>query len=149
VKFCLQPSRAKQKRDDHVFALRRKAVNSLDDASPAFVRMSRILVTLITFLLAVIPWSEQYSMLDNFPHGQDTELNLLAFFLILGVILLFARSRTKGISVLFALCYLFFSMLRVALSSLAESLGGVVSAILHSPPLPSTSLNSYNLPLQI
>ena len=111
--------------------------------------MSRILIVLMTLLLAVIPWSERYSTLDNFPHGQDTELNLLAFFALLGLILLFVRARKKGLTVLFAIRDFLLSIVRFALSLVPDSLHAVISAIPHSPPLPSPSLGIYNLPLQI
>jgi len=128
---------------------KRTAATALDEVSPGFILLSRILIALMTLLLAVIPWSERYSMMDNFPHGQDTELNLLAFFVILGLILLFVRSRKKGLSALFAIRYFLLSIIRFALSFVPDSLHGVISAVPHSPPLPSPSLGIYNLPLQI
>lgn len=57
-----------------------------------FVLLSRVLLWLVAVLLAVMPWSERYSMLDNFPHGQDTEFTLLAFLIFLGLMLLLAHS---------------------------------------------------------
>jgi peptidoglycan/LPS O-acetylase OafA/YrhL len=121
----------------------------LDAASPGFIRLSRILIVLITLLLAIIPVSERYSALDSFPHGQDTELNLLAFFMILGLILLFVRSSKKRLRSLLAFGYLLLSMIRLALSLIPDSRHGLVLTDAHHPPIPGSSLDVYNLPLRI
>jgi peptidoglycan/LPS O-acetylase OafA/YrhL len=121
----------------------------LDAASPGFIRLSRILIVLITLLLAIIPVSERYSSLDSFPHGQDTELNLLAFFMILGLILLFVRSSKKRLRSLLAFGYLLLSMIRLALSLIPDSRHGLVLTDAHHPPIPGSSLDVYNLPLRI
>lgn len=103
----------------------------------------------MTILLVVIPWSEQYSMLDSFPHGRDVETDLLAFFVILGLILLFARARKKGLNALLAPERLFLSVVQYALLMFPDLLHGEVLWIPHSPPPPGLSLGIYNLPLQI
>ena len=53
---------------------RRRIAGGSNEALPAFVLMSRVVLALMGLLLVVMPWSERYSMLDNFPHGQDTEV---------------------------------------------------------------------------
>ncbi len=121
----------------------------LDEVLPGFVLMSRILVLLMALLLAIIPWSERYSGLDNFPQGQDTELNLLAFFVLLGLILLFAHSLRKGLSALFLLRYFLSAIVQLAHSLVSDSRHDVALDVPHSPPLPSLCLSAFNLPLQI
>jgi len=103
----------------------------------------------MALLLAVIPWSERYSMMDNFPHGQDSELNLLAFFVLIGIILLLARSCQKALNALFDLLSWPSSLLRCA--PFLPRLAGSASMLtpLHIPPLPSPFLSVANLPLQI
>lgn len=119
---------------------------ALDDDSPAFIVVSRILVVLITVLLAIIPWSERYSNLDTFPHSQDTELNLLAFLLILGLVLLIVRSGKKRLR---AFIRVLLARVRTAMSPTRESRRGLVFWDAHPPPLTASSLDRYNLPLQI
>lgn len=118
-----------------------------DEASPAFVLISRILVVLITLLVAVIPWSERYSLLDSFPHGQDTELNLLAFLVILGLILLILRASRKQLRTFFAFKRVLLTIIRRAPSLSRDSHHGVVLTDGDRPPHPGSSL--YNLPLLI
>lgn len=118
-----------------------------DEASPAFILISRILVVLITLLLAVIPWSERYSLLDSFPHGQDTELNLLAFLVILGLILLILRASRKQLRTSFAFKRVLLTIMRPAPSPIRNSHHGIVLTDADRPPHPGSSL--YNLPLLI
>lgn len=124
-------------------------MTDLEDASPAFLWMCRTLTLLIVLLLAVIPWSERYSGLDNFPHGEDTELNLLAFFLVLGLILLFARSCSKGLSAFLAVFYLFLFLLRFESSLFPDPIDAEALCIPHSPPIPGTPLHACSIPLLI
>lgn len=121
----------------------------LDEASPMFILMSRILVVLITLLLVIIPWSEHYSMLDSFPHGQDTEFNLLAAFLILGLILLFVRSSKKRIRRYLTFRPLLLSMIPPAKYLLSGFRHGLVLTDADHPPHPGSCLDMCNLPLQI
>lgn len=124
----------------------RNGAANLDDDSPAFILVSRILVALITLLLAIIPWSERYSNLDTFPHSQDTELNLLAFLLILGLVLLIVRSGKKRLQTFIRVLLVW---VRFAMSLMRESLRGWVLTDAHPPPIPASSLDRYNFPLQI
>ena len=135
--------------NEGVSAVERRHTNGSaipDEASPAFVLMSRIVVVLITLLLAVIPWSERYSLLDSFPHGQDTELNLLAFFVILGLILLILRSARRQIRTFFAFRHLLLTMIRPELSPVLDFRHGLVLTDADRPPHPGFL---YNLPLLI
>ena len=112
-----------------------------------FLLFSRVFVWLVALLLAVIPWSERYSMLDNFPRGQDTEFSLLAFLLFLGLMLLLARSRTSILGALIKWCE--------SVSVLARSGRTVLHAIALSLPLeygpepPGPPLAAFDIPLQI
>ena len=106
-----------------------------DDALPAFVVMSRVVIALMSLLLLMMPFSEQYRMLDNFPHGQDTELSLLAFLMILGLSLLFARSSNKAFSRLFAgLCLVAGVVLRFLLRHRKQALAAAPPTGCASPP---------------
>lgn len=122
--------------------------STIPDEAP-FILISRILVVLITLLLAVIPWSERYSILDSFPHSQDTEFNLLACFVILGLILLIARSGRKRLRTLLAFRHVLLSIVRPAVSLVPRSGHGLLLTNADDPPLPRSSLDLYNLPLQI
>lgn len=102
---------------------------------------------LITALLVVIPWSERYSLLDSFPHGQDTELNLLAFLVILGLILLILHASRKQLRTFFAFKHVLLTIIRPALSLIRDFHHGPVQQDAGRPPHPGSSL--YNLPLQI
>lgn len=127
---------------------RTKGAATLDEASPAFILISRIFVLLITLLLAIIPWSERYQILDSFPQGRDTELNLLAAFVILGLILLFVRSSKKRIRRILAFRPLLLAMMPTARSILLTSRHGLALADPDHPPHRVFS-GMCNLPLQI
>ena len=116
--------------------------------------MGRILIGMMTLLLIIIPWSECYSTLDSFPHGHDTELSLLTFFAMLGLVLLFVRSAKIQLKRLLALRYSLLSMTALALSPTSSCGHGVaLTGPLYPtplyPPLPGLSLEICNLPLQI
>jgi hypothetical protein len=103
---------------------------------------------LIALLLAVAPWTEHFGTFDNFPHGQDFELSLLAFLALLCLVLLLAALRQRGLKDIFAV--------RAWLSLIVWELGGRpkpgfawTANACNSPPLPSHSLGAFNLPLQI
>lgn len=128
---------------------RTERASIFDDASPAFVLISRVLVVLITLLLAMIPWSERYHTLDSFPHGQDTELNLLALFVFVGLILLFVRAGKKRLRSFLATRFLLISIIRPALALVPGAHHGLALAESDDPPHPGSSLDLYNLPLQI
>src|SRR4051812_43885207 len=63
-----------------------------------FLSLSRVLLSLVGCLLFLIPWSERYCFLDNFPHGQDFETNLLAFFALAGLMLLVAHLCQQSVA---------------------------------------------------
>jgi hypothetical protein len=134
-------------RRDQVSGVRRTPENT-EEVSRAFIFMSRTLLLLIGVLLAVIPWTERCSTLDSFPLGEDFELSLLAFFVLLGLILLFARYCKQGLSALFAFRHCL-SFVRSALCTIPIVLHPWNTAVSHTPPIPSPSSGAYNLPLQI
>ena len=135
-------------RKDRVSRSERRGGARLDEASPAFVLMSRILLGAIALLLVIIPWTERYSTLDNFPHGHDTELSLLGFFVLLGLLLLFVRSARKQIRSLLALRYALLSMLPAGPTT-ADRQHGAGLTDTHHPPLAASTLDLYTPPLQI
>lgn len=102
---------------------------------------------LISVLLVVSPWTEHFGTFDNFPHGQDFELSLLAFLALLCLVLLLAVRRKQGLKDLVAD--------RSSVPLIAWKLGrpdrgcARVANACHSPPLPSLSPGAYNFPLLI
>lgn len=44
-------------------------------------------------LLVIAPWTEHYRTFDNFPHGQDVELSVLAFLAFVSLVLVLAQQR--------------------------------------------------------
>lgn len=127
----------------------RKGAAILDKASPAFILMSRVVIGMIALLLAVIPWSERYSLLDNFPHSQDTELNLLALFVVLGLILLIVRSSARQLRSMLVVRYWPLTMIRRMVSAMPETGPAVPPRCGSPPPLSPSPGDTYNLPLQI
>src|SRR5207248_5376675 len=68
-----------------------------------FLSLSRVLLSLVGCLLLLIPWTERYCSLDNFPQGQDFETNLLAFLALAGLMLLVAHLCRQGVAALFSI----------------------------------------------
>jgi hypothetical protein len=111
-----------------------------------FLLCSRVLLLLVGLLIAIIPWSERYCTLDNFPQGQDFETNLLAFLAIAGLMLLLAHLCEQAVAVLFSL--------RCRVSGLCSEirqpgLAGIFPLPSHRVPLPRPLAAACNLPLQI
>jgi hypothetical protein len=112
---------------------------------------SRVMMGLIALLLVVAPWTEHYGTFDNFPHGQDFELSLLAFLGFLCLVLLLALLSKQRLT----------SdpagqdddwEYRLNLEPPAatrESLRARTARMIHSPPRGSPPPGAYNLPLQI
>jgi hypothetical protein len=111
--------------------------------------MSKVLIGLITLLMAVIPWSEHYNILDSFPRTQDAELSLLAFFVILGMILLFVRASKKGLHKLLSFAQLLLSKVRLGQAAVPSGARRIPVTDADHPPHSGASLETYNLPLQI
>ena len=111
--------------------------------------MSRILIGVIVVLLLIIPWSERYSALDSFPHGHDVELSVLAFLALLGLALLFVRFGKAKLVSLLTFRSLLLSCLRFAVSLVSGCSHVRLLTDPHHPPLPGSSLDRFNLPLQI
>lgn len=105
---------------------------------------------LMVALLAVAPWTEHYGTFDNFPHGQDFELNLFAFLALLCLVLLLALLRRRGLNDPPAVrddwewCLIYEAPV-VAPATLQER----IALVSHSPPCGSHSPGPHNLPLQI
>ena len=120
-----------------------------NDALPGFVLMCRVVLALMGLLLVVMPWSEQYSTFDNFPHGQDAEVGLLGFFIMLGLVLLFARSCSRAITALLVVFFVALSMAGVRQGQGAEPAQRMTRATVSGPPIPGGNPGSFNVPLQI
>lgn len=114
-----------------------------------FLLLSRVLLLLVGILIAVIPWSERYCALDNFPNGQDVETNLLAFLTLVGLMLLLAHLCREGLAALFSLRH-WISRLNLRRSpDHPYALGSFTPTPPHRAPLPSPFSAAFNLPLQI
>jgi hypothetical protein len=132
-----------------VGASRRSAGNRANEALPVFVLLSRIVLALMGMLLLIMPWSERYSQLDNFPRGQDTELGLLMLLMSVGVALLFAWSRNTAFRAWLAIAFVSLSManfsgppgLRLA------HVRGVSGSL--ARPAPGSPPGAFEVPLQI
>jgi hypothetical protein len=119
------------------------------DVSGMFVIAARLLLSTFTLLLLLTPWTESYRLLDNFPRGQDSELNILALLAFLGLVLLLARSSRSRLRA--------FPLLRNWLWLLLDPAVPVDNPSLHgrytlapSPPAPlESSFGVFNLPLLI
>lgn len=105
---------------------------------------------LMVGLLSVAPWTEHYGTFDNFPHGQDFELSLLAFLALLCLILLLAQMRRQRLKAPPAVrddwewCLI--------CEPPVATPGGLqkrIARVSHSPPPGGHPLGAYNLPLQI
>lgn len=121
-----------------------------DDNSSAFILMGcRFLIFAISLTLAFIPWSEHYSRLDNFPRGQDSEFSLLASFVILGIILLLLRSGKRRLRSLLVVRYLLLSIMLPAVYLISGSSHVRLLTDPHHPPRSASSLDRFNIPLQI
>jgi hypothetical protein len=119
----------------------------VEGLSQALVRVSRLLICLIGLLLIVSPWTEYYGTFDNFPHGQDFELSLLAFLALLCLVLVLAQRRHQGMKVDRAVRHWLSLLLRTPLP--LEPLLGEVECVSHAPPHRGLRLSVFNLPLQI
>lgn len=111
--------------------------------------MSRILIGVIALLLLVIPWSERYSSLDSFPRGRDTELSILAFFVMLGLVLLFIRSARKRLQCILAMSHWLLSIMPPAVFLIPGRRHVRPLTDPHHPPLPGSSLELCKTPLRI
>lgn len=111
--------------------------------------MSRILIGVIGVLLLIIPWSERYSALDSFPRGHDTELSVLAFFVMLGLILLFVRSARKRLQSMLAVSHWLRSIISPAVSLLPNCRHIRPLTDPHRPPPLCSSLELCKTPLRI
>lgn len=110
--------------------------------------LSRVLLVLFGILIAVIPWSERYCALDNFPLGQDFETNLLAFLALVGLMLLLAHLWRQSLTALFSIRH-WISRLNLRPSPDPYAFGNVKADPAHRAPLPSPPSAAFNLPLQI
>jgi hypothetical protein len=103
----------------------------------------------MAFLLLVSPWTEGYRLLDNFPHGQDSELSLLALLTFLGLVLLLARACTRNVCTLLNVGSWLSSVFQTFFCMLADPPAAAALPLRHIPPLGRVSAGSFNIPLQI
>jgi hypothetical protein len=113
-----------------------------------FLLLSRVLLLLVGLLIAIIPWTERYCALDNFPQGQDLETNLLAFLALLGLMLLVAHLCRQSLATLFCVRN-WISRLNFARSHAPPHDLASFATATHRAPLPSPLSVARNLPLQI
>lgn len=128
---------------------KRHACPSELEGTDRYVAACRVLLSLIVLLLLVTPWTEGYHLFDNFPHGQDSEVHLLALLAFLGMVLLLARSSNRSISfalTLVAWVQLVFRHSRRVLVSLHRTLPLPPR---HGPPLPVCANTCFHFPLLI
>jgi hypothetical protein len=103
---------------------------------------------LVVLLLTVAPWTEHFGTFDNFPHGQDFELSLLAFLALLCLVLLLALRRKEGLKDIFTVSS-WHSIVIWKLGGRPERGFARITDSCNSPPHRSSRSASYNLPLQI
>ncbi|HKO17686.1 MAG TPA: hypothetical protein VJU82_02250 [Acidobacteriaceae bacterium] len=127
---------------------RKTAGRRCDDVSCSFLLASRALLSLFAILLLATPWTESYRLLDNFPTGQDSELNILALVAFLALVLLITRSARRRLRSLLLRKWL--SLTLHPASPLQKlSLHGHCSVLAATPPLLAGSGGAFNQPLQI
>jgi hypothetical protein len=119
-----------------------------DEVSCWFLLASRTLLCLFAVLLVATPWTEGYRLLDNFPTGQDSELNILALLAFLGLVLLITRSARRKLRSLLLRDWLCLRLHPAALFQ-RPSLHGHYSVLAAIPPLLGSCPSAFNLPLQI
>ena len=106
------------------------------EVSCGFLFASRSLLTLFIAILAATPWTEGYRLLDNFPRGQDSELNVLALVAFLALFLLLTRVSRRALRARVALIQALVPICPPSISTMqlgdALPLGAALAA---SPPL--------------
>ncbi|HEX3570013.1 MAG TPA: hypothetical protein VHU44_04255 [Acidobacteriaceae bacterium] len=114
-----------------------------------FLLLSRMLLLLVGLLLVVIPWSERYCALDNFPQGQDLETNLLAFLALFGLMLLVAHLFRQSLAALFIVQHWISRLTFSSRHAAPYALARFAASSRHRAPPPSPLSALFNLPLQI
>jgi hypothetical protein len=140
--------RGRRGREDNVSRRGKTAGRKRDDVSSCFLLASRAVITLFAILLLATPWTESYRLLDNFPTGQDSELNILALVAFLALVLLITRSARRQLRNLLLRRWLLL-LLHPASLFQRPSLHGHCSALPAAPPLLGSPPGAFNLPLQI
>lgn len=126
----------------------RMRTQQADRFSRSLLAGSRVLMCLIALLLAVAPWTEYFGTFDNFPHGQDLELSLLAFLALVCLVLLLALRWKQGLKDIFSVSSERWPVIW-KLGRIPERGSARIADACHSPPLRSGRSAAYNLPLQI
>lgn len=134
-------------REGSVSRRRKTAGRKHDEISSCFLFASRTLLSLFVILLLATPWTECYRLLDNFPSGQDSELNILALVAFLALVLLITRSARRRLRNILLRRWLL--LLHPASLFQRASLHGHYSVIAATPPLIGSCPGGFNLPLQI
>jgi hypothetical protein len=112
----------------------KKSAGAANEVSHCFLLAGRLLVSLFALLVAATPWTEGYRLLDNFPHGQDAEPNLLALIAFLGLVLLLTRSCRKALRALVALAHWLATLIQNTEIAHPRTLSIAEPAITASPP---------------
>ena len=126
----------------------RTARRKREEVSCCFLLAGRTLLSVFALLLLATPWTEGYRLLDNFPTGQDSEINILAIVAFLGLVLLITRSARRKLRSLLLRDW-FCLLLRPTSLFQRPSLHGHYSVPAAAPPLLASGQGAFNLPLQI
>ena len=140
--------RSRCRREDNVSRRSKTAGRRCDDVSCCFLFASRTVIALFVILLVATPWTESYRLLDNFPTGQDSELNILALVAFLALVLLITRSARRKLRNLLLRRWLLL-LLHPASLLQRPSLHRHCLAVAAAPPLLGCSPGAFNPPLQI
>jgi hypothetical protein len=117
------------------------------DAHQDCVLMSRLVASLMAFLLAVMPLTEYLWTWDQFLHGgQDLEFGLLGIAAVLGIACILSLHTAKWITLLVTAQRF---ILQRVLGLFACSTSELLTRGYPSKKIPDPGLDLYNLPLQI
>ena len=126
-----------------------KRARAKSERAPRSVILAgRFFIALVIVLIMVSLFTERYWTFDNFPHGgQDFELTLITLMALICLVLLVAVYAKRGVEIIFdvgRILSLIFSNQRSE-----ESAGVALPPSYHGPPIASSALASYNVPLRI
>jgi hypothetical protein len=126
-----------------------KRARAKSERAPRSVILAgRFFIALVIVLIMGSLFTVRYWTFDNFPHGgQDFELTLITLMALICLVLLVAVYAKRGVEVIFdvgRILSLIFSNQRSE-----ESAGVALPPSYHGPPIASSALASYNVPLRI
>jgi hypothetical protein len=120
------------------------------DAHQDCVLMSRLVASLIAFLLAVMPLTEYLWTWDHFLHGgQDLEFGMLGIVAVLGIACILSLHTAKWMTLLVMAQRFISLILQRVLGLFACSASELLTRGYPSKKIPDPGLDLYSLPLQI